>query len=105
MSLPTLTWQVTGTPVGLIEPTEFEVIEARLSPGDKVVIYSDGVTEAQNREGAFFGKRRLREVLEARAAGSCTAIHDAVQDAVTHFTEGAPQSDDITLVVLEFRGV
>ena len=43
-------------------------------------------------------------MLEARAAGSCAAIHDAVQDAVTHFTEGAPQSDDITLVVLEYCG-
>jgi sigma-B regulation protein RsbU (phosphoserine phosphatase) len=97
--------QASGTPVGLIEPTEFETVELHLSPRDKVVIYSDGVTEAQNRQGEFFGKRRLREVLEASAAGSCTAVHDAVQDAVTLFTEGAPQSDDITLVVLEFRGV
>jgi len=96
--------EVTGTPVGILEDSEFEVLEQHLSPRDKVVIYSDGVTEAQNREGEFFGKRRLREVLEARAAGSCAAIHDAVQDAVTAFTEGAPQSDDITLVVLEFCG-
>jgi phosphoserine phosphatase RsbU/P len=96
--------QVTGTPVGLIEPAEFGVVEQHLEPRDKVVIYSDGVTEAQNRDGEFFGKRRLREVLEARAADSCAAIHDAVQDAVTHFTEGAPQSDDITLVVLEYCG-
>ncbi|MEO8372063.1 MAG: SpoIIE family protein phosphatase [Candidatus Solibacter sp.] len=96
--------QVTGIPVGLIEPTEFEVVEHSLSAGDKVVIYSDGVTEAQNREGAFFGKHKLYEVLDAHAAGSCAAIHDAVQDAVTQFTEGAPQSDDITLLVLEYCG-
>jgi len=96
--------QVTGTPVGAIEPSEFELMEERLSPGDKVVIYSDGVTEAQDREGGFFGKRRLRATVEAHANGSCAAIHDAIQDAVAHFTEGAPQSDDITLVVLEYCG-
>jgi serine phosphatase RsbU (regulator of sigma subunit) len=43
-------------------------------------------------------------VLEAHAAHSCTVIHDAIQDAVAAFTEGAAQSDDITLVVLEFGG-
>ncbi|MEO8596789.1 MAG: SpoIIE family protein phosphatase [Candidatus Solibacter sp.] len=96
--------EVSGTPVGLIEPAQFGVIEERLSPGDKVVIYSDGVTEAQNRQGEFFSKRRLREVVEANAGRSCAAIHDAVQEAVVLFTDGAPQSDDITLVVLEFFG-
>ena len=91
-----------GMPVGLLETAEFVVMEQRLAPGDKIVIYSDGVTEAQNLETRFFGKKRLREVVEAHAGESCAAIHDAVQEAVGAFTEGAPQSDDITLVVLEF---
>jgi sigma-B regulation protein RsbU (phosphoserine phosphatase) len=93
-----------GMPVGLVETAEFAVVEQRLAVGDKVVIYSDGVTEAQNLERGFFGKRRLREVVEAHAGRSCGAIHDAIQEAVAAFTEGAPQSDDITLVVLEFCG-
>jgi serine phosphatase RsbU (regulator of sigma subunit)/pSer/pThr/pTyr-binding forkhead associated (FHA) protein len=93
-----------GAPVGLLETAEFSVLEQHLSPGDKIVIYSDGVTEAQNLESAFFGKKRLREIVNAHAADSCAAIHDAIQEAVTAFTEGAAQSDDITLVVLEFRG-
>ncbi len=96
--------EASGTPVGLVEAAEFAVVEQRLSAGDKIVIYSDGVTEAQNLERRFFGKRRLREVVEAHAGDSCTAIHDAIQDAVAVFTEGAAQSDDITLVVLEFYG-
>jgi sigma-B regulation protein RsbU (phosphoserine phosphatase) len=96
--------EASGMPVGLIETAEFAVVEQRLSVADKIVIYSDGVTEAQNLEGHFFGKRRLREVLEAHAGHSCTVIHDAIQDAVAAFTEGAAQSDDITLVVLEFGG-
>ena len=96
--------EASGTPVGLVEMAEFAVVEQRLGAGDKIVIYSDGVTEAQNLERQFFGKRRLREVVEAHAGDSCTAIHDAIRDAVAGFTEGAAQSDDITLVVLEFCG-
>jgi serine phosphatase RsbU (regulator of sigma subunit)/pSer/pThr/pTyr-binding forkhead associated (FHA) protein len=95
------TLEATGMPVGLMEPAEFGVAEERLAPGDKIVIYTDGVTEAQNAAGEFFGKKRLREIVTARAGGSCQAVHDAIQEAVTEFTEGAPQSDDITLVVLE----
>ena len=96
--------EASGTPVGLVETAEFAVVEQRLAAGDKIVIYSDGVTEAQNLEKRFFGKRRLREVVEAHAGHSCAAIHDAIQEAVAAFTEGAAQSDDITLVVLEFSG-
>ncbi len=96
--------EASGMPVGLVETAEFQVMEQRLGAGDKIVIYSDGVTEAQNLDKRFFGKRRLREVVEAHASHSCAAIHDAIQDAVAAFTEGAAQSDDITLVVLEFCG-
>jgi serine phosphatase RsbU (regulator of sigma subunit)/pSer/pThr/pTyr-binding forkhead associated (FHA) protein len=92
----------TGVPVGLMEDAAFGLAEASLAPGDKLVIYTDGVTESQNLGGEFFGKRRLREVVSAHAAESCTVIHDAIQEAVAAFTEGAPQSDDITLLVLEF---
>jgi sigma-B regulation protein RsbU (phosphoserine phosphatase) len=89
--------------VGLVDSAEFPVLEQRLAPGDKVVIYTDGVTEAQNTDGKFLGKRRLREIVEAHARDSCAAIHDAIQEGVAAFTEGAPQSDDITVLVLEFR--
>ena len=95
------TLEATGMPVGLMEAAEFGVAEQRLAPGDKIVIYTDGVTEAQNAAGEFFGKKRLREIVTAHAAASCQSLHDAIQQAVTEFTEGAPQSDDITLVVLE----
>jgi serine phosphatase RsbU (regulator of sigma subunit) len=91
-------------PVGLMEGVEYPVVEQQLQPGDKVVIYSDGVTEAENVQGAFFGKKRLRELVEARADAGCQAIHDAIQEAVAGFTEGAAQSDDITVLVAEFRG-
>jgi len=96
--------EATGMPVGLMEGAEFTLESLQLSPGDRVVIYSDGVTEAQNRSREFFGKKRLADVLNAHARDSCTAIHDAIQEGVAAFTEGAPQSDDITVVVFEYRG-
>ena len=96
--------EATGMPVGLLEGAEFTVEELQLAPGDHVIIYSDGVTEAQNRNSQFFGKKRLRDIVNAHAKESCIAIHDAIQEGVATFTEGAAQSDDITVVVLEFRG-
>jgi sigma-B regulation protein RsbU (phosphoserine phosphatase) len=94
----------TSLPVGIMEPAEFPVCEHQIVPGDKIVIYTDGVTEAQNNAAEFFGKKRLREIVAAHVSESCTAIHNAIEEAVTTFTEGAPQSDDITVVVLEFHG-
>jgi sigma-B regulation protein RsbU (phosphoserine phosphatase) len=94
----------TGMPVGLMEGAEFALGEERLEPGDKLLVYSDGVTEAQNEAGEFFGKRRLFEVIRSKTGSSAAALHDAVNEAVTAFTGGAAQSDDITLLVLEFAG-
>jgi len=94
--------EATGMPVGLIEGAEFPVAEERLSTGDKIVLYSDGVTEARNAEGEFFGRKRLRDVVAAHASEPCQAIHEAIQAAVAAFTEGAPQADDITVLVLEY---
>jgi serine phosphatase RsbU (regulator of sigma subunit) len=94
----------TGMPVGLLEEATFDVAGQKLQPGDKIVIYSDGVTEAQNTQAEFFGKRRLREIVVRHAAESCTMIHDAIQEAVSAFAEGAVQSDDITVVVMEYFG-
>jgi phosphoserine phosphatase RsbU/P len=94
--------EVTGMPVGMMEGAEFTLAYEQLALGDKLLIYSDGVTEAQNSAGDFFGKKRLREVVAAHASQSAAAVHDAVQDAVTAFTGGAAQSDDITVLVVEY---
>jgi len=94
----------TGPPVGLLESAEFAVSEIMLASGDKIVIYSDGVTEAQNLQGEFFGRQRLRQVVAEHHADACPALHEAVQNAVAAFTESAPQADDITLVAIEYRG-
>jgi sigma-B regulation protein RsbU (phosphoserine phosphatase) len=95
--------ETTAMPVGILEEAEFAVEERQLAPGDRVVIYTDGVTEAQNPHNEFFGRKRLRELVVAHAADPCSALHDAVLRAVRAFTESAPQADDITLVVVEYR--
>ncbi|MGA2736105.1 MAG: SpoIIE family protein phosphatase [Bryobacteraceae bacterium] len=94
----------TAMPVGLMESAEFAVSEIMLTDGDKIVIYTDGVTEAQNLQGEFFGRQKLRQVVGEHHAGSCQELHDALAAAVAAFTESAPQADDITLVVFEYRG-
>ena len=80
-------------PLGLIPTAEFETYAFKLNPGDRIVLVSDGVNEAQNREGEFFGDERLEAtVLEG------TDLFAAVSD----FAQGAPPSDDCTTVELEY---
>ncbi|MDX2153874.1 MAG: SpoIIE family protein phosphatase [Bryobacteraceae bacterium] len=93
----------TGTPAGLLDFATFEVEQCRLSPGDQLAIFTDGVSEAQNAEGEFFETRRIREVLKAHAGQGCAATHQALMAALAAFTGGTEQSDDITCVVLEYR--
>lgn len=92
-----------GLPVGLLEETTFAVEDAQLEPGDKLIIYSDGLTEAQNADGQFFESTRVRELARLHTQSSCEDLHKSIISAVELFTEGAPQRDDITLVVLEYR--
>jgi serine phosphatase RsbU (regulator of sigma subunit) len=98
---PLQTLETTAFPVGLIEGAEFKAQSFQMRPGDKLVAYTDGVTEAQNDAGEFFGMRRLNGVAKGMAMTSAEAMHHAVRDAVAAFTKGAPQSDDVTLLVLE----
>ncbi len=100
---PLRTLDATTFPVGLVEGAEYKVQGFKLNRGDKVVAYTDGVTEAQNAAGEFFGTRRLNDTVKANAGGDCEVLHHSIQQAVADFTQGAPQSDDVTLLVLGFE--
>ncbi len=95
-------------PVGMVPGTAFGTERRILRPGDKVVLYSDGVTEAQNNAGEFYGRARLRRVMERlRAQGGpddCASLHFAIREDLREFTGTAPQTDDVTLVVVEYSG-
>lgn len=93
----------TGMPVGLLPGARYGVSETRLAPGEKVIIYTDGVSEAQNADGEFFETRRIREIAAVCRNSPCVEVHSALMQAVESFTGGAEQSDDITLVVIEYQ--
>ena len=97
------TLDTTGMPLGMLEIAVFGVETAQLEPGDKVVAFSDGLTEAQDAKGAFFETRRLKELIRTNAAASAVDLHDALMGDVERFTGGAVQSDDITALVIEYR--
>ncbi|MBM3744612.1 MAG: FHA domain-containing protein [Acidobacteria bacterium] len=90
-----------GPPLGLLEEAVWAIEHTQLEPGDKLVIYTDGLAEACNAEGDFFFRKRLRPLLRTRAGDSCRDLHDALVAAVREFTADAPPRDDITVLVLE----
>ncbi len=86
----------TGMAMGVMEESRWGKVDLRLAIGDTLVMYTDGVTEAQNEQGEFFGEERLQTTLVAAAQ------LDSPQ-AVQTFMNGAAQYDDITMVVLVRR--
>lgn len=72
-----------------------------LEEGDTLLLFTDGITEAMNPHGEEYGMARLEQLLNTSANMSATALHIALFDDVRRFTEGEPQSDDITVVILK----
>jgi serine phosphatase RsbU (regulator of sigma subunit)/pSer/pThr/pTyr-binding forkhead associated (FHA) protein len=91
-----------GMPVGMIEGAPFQLVETQLSPGDKIVIFSDGLTEAENGNGEFFDNERLRVCLRDFATFDAPGLHGALKESVERFTEGGVIRDDVTALVLEY---
>lgn len=86
-------------PVGALPDGRYEALEVEVGPGDVVLGYSDGVTDARSPEGSFFGTERLRQALE-RASGDPEEIMQDVLAAVESFTGTGLQYDDLTLVAV-----
>jgi serine phosphatase RsbU (regulator of sigma subunit)/pSer/pThr/pTyr-binding forkhead associated (FHA) protein len=95
----------TTTPVGLVPGARFDLAYQDLAPGDRIVLYTDGVTEARDGAGEYFGRRGLLEAVRRAGQAGCNELHDAIQAAILEFTAGADQEDDVTLVVVEYRGL
>jgi sigma-B regulation protein RsbU (phosphoserine phosphatase) len=88
-----------GPVLGIVPIAPYHQMQAHLDRGDMLVLYSDGVTEANNMDFDEFGEERFIEVLRAPRTEPASAIVDAVKKALAEFVEDAPQADDITLVV------
>jgi serine phosphatase RsbU (regulator of sigma subunit) len=96
------TLATTGLPIGMIDGAQYTADQVQLTPGDKVVLYTDGLTEAQDPEDRFFGVARLRELLQSKAAETSAEVHGDILNAVEAFAEGTVLADDVTVVVIEY---
>lgn len=90
-----------GPVLGLFQDVSFNEGSAKLEPGDVLVAYTDGVTEAENASEQEFGEERLRAAIEAASKGSAKEILDQVAGEVAAWSKGVRQHDDITIVVLK----
>lgn len=95
--------EATGMPIGMLPGATFAVEHTQLEPGDKLLVYTDGVSEAQNRAGQFFETHRMEMLLRDNAPQSCGQLIQTLITAVEAFTEDVPQGDDITAVLMEYR--
>jgi serine phosphatase RsbU (regulator of sigma subunit) len=89
-----------GPPLGIDEAIAYKAGSLTLAPGDRLFFYTDGVSEAEDPLSAQFGMDRLQAALLETRAGSARATLDEVIERVTAFSNGAPQSDDITCISL-----
>jgi phosphoserine phosphatase RsbU/P len=90
-----------GLPLGILTNAEFREGRTQLHPGDVLVVYSDGVSEAVNPNGEEFGPTRLYEVVSRNLDSSAAGIRDRIEAALTKFCQGTPAADDITLVIVK----
>ncbi|HET9369637.1 MAG TPA: SpoIIE family protein phosphatase [Vicinamibacterales bacterium] len=93
-----------GPVVGLLEFAPYAQETVELSPGDLIVIFSDGVSEALNAAGEEFGDSRLQAVVEQHRDQPAAVVVDRLVSAVRAFSRGTPQSDDITAMVIRYLG-
>jgi serine phosphatase RsbU (regulator of sigma subunit)/CHASE2 domain-containing sensor protein len=89
-----------GPPLGIIEDVSYVPRSIALAPGDLLLLYTDGVTEAKNSQSAQFGMERLRQtIIEIRGQPARRVVEHVIK-RVSEFANGAPQSDDITCVAV-----
>jgi len=93
-----------GRPLGWFEDLPVSAISVQLVPGDVMVLYTDGLTEAENRRGEPFGEDRLVDVVQECAGQPAEKIKARLIAAVETFRDGAPPFDDLTLVVVRYTG-
>ena len=91
---------LSGPPIGLIEDAEWTLGETEIARGECLVLFTDGVTDAESPAGDFFDRHRLEALLAAGAPRSATQLTSAILAEVETFVAGAPQFDDMALMVV-----
>jgi len=93
-----------GLVLGAMTDLTYENEQTVLQPGDTLFFYTDGVTEAQNHENALYGEERLLHDLERCPKKDPAEMIRCIRKEVTRHAHGAPQSDDVTLLAITYRG-
>jgi sigma-B regulation protein RsbU (phosphoserine phosphatase) len=91
----------TGPVLGILEDAAWKQRQIQLGPGDVLLLYTDGITDAENLRQEYFGAERLANRISALKALSAKEIQQAILAGVQEFTGDAPQFDDIALMVLK----
>ena len=95
--------KLTGFPLGMFEEASYEERVFTLNPGDIVVFHSDGIGDAQDADGKFFGHTRLAHLITEHHAQSSDAIADRILEEADRFSGGKHPADDRALVVLKIQ--
>ena len=93
-----------GVALGLVPDLEYQQMTITLSPGDHIIFYTDGVTEAMNESEEEYGMDRLENLFSKSRPSEARAVNDAIFDSVMDFAGDAAQSDDITCMTLRAEG-
>ena len=93
-----------GFVLGGIDNIRYKERELLLYPGDKLFVYTDGVPEACNNKGEFFGICRMEDALQTAVEGTRLDVLCSVRESVNEFADQAEQFDDLTMLCLEYRG-
>jgi serine phosphatase RsbU (regulator of sigma subunit) len=91
-----------GPIVGIMDGFAYDTYTGQLAPGESLILYTDGVTEARDKNDTFFGEKRLEELLSAHCGESAEQLVASLHAAVQEFAIGEPQADDITVLALRF---
>jgi phosphoserine phosphatase RsbU/P len=91
-------------PVGMFPEAEYESAAVKLEKDDFLVIYTDGVSEAANLQAEMFEEERLRHLLENFKGQTVEELAETIREGVKAFTQGAAQSDDVTILVIQYKG-
>ncbi|MDZ7261663.1 MAG: SpoIIE family protein phosphatase [candidate division KSB1 bacterium] len=89
--------------IGIQPDLQYNEYSIQLQPGEVLIFYTDGVTEALNTEGVEFGEDRLLEVISNQTWNTTEELRNKIFERVMHFTRGTSQHDDLTLVILQVR--
>jgi serine phosphatase RsbU (regulator of sigma subunit) len=92
-------------PLGLVPEARHKIDRARLEPGDTLVLFSDGITEAADTSDNLFGVERLREMLAGHHESPLDEVKESIVGAVEGFSAGANQADDLTLLLVRYLGI